>query len=192
MKKSGLFHLIQNDKNKYGLPNFLTVLRLLFLPFIIFFLNMGTPAGDVSALALMFIAALTDYLDGHFARKLNKSSDVGRMLDPLIDKLSVCATMLILAHVKGLPYWYVAIVIIRDLFLLIMGTLVISKKRFVIESNKLGKWTSTILAAVIISFTLNIPIVKYLLMYFSLILIPVTVFGYIRKYRFDLARKQVI
>ncbi|MBN1480389.1 CDP-alcohol phosphatidyltransferase family protein [candidate division KSB1 bacterium] len=191
MKKSGLFQLIRNDENKYGLPNFFTLLRIAFLPFIIYFLELGTRAGDWYALALMFLAALTDYLDGHFARKLKKSSDLGRMLDPLIDKVSVGATMFVLAHMKGLPYWYVVIVIVRDLFLLITGTLVISKKHFVIESNKLGKWTSTIFAAVIISFTLDIPYVKYLLMYISLILIPVTVIGYVQKYRHDLKRQKV-
>lgn len=186
MKKSGIFHLIREDKNKYSLPNFFTFLRLVLLPFIIYFLLKGTRAGDVSALLLMLLAAFTDYLDGHFARQLDQTSDVGRMMDPLIDKLSVGATMFALAHVKGLPYWYVAIVIARDVFLLVTGTLVISKKRFVVESNKIGKWTSTILAMVIISFTLNIPHIKYIFMYSSLVLIPFTVVGYVRKYKYDL------
>lgn len=190
MKKSGIVHVIRADKNKFGLPNFFTAMRLVLLPFIILFLNQGSRRGDFLALVFMGMAMVTDFLDGHYARKLNKTSDVGRMLDPLIDKISVNAAMLVLAHVKGLPYWYVAIVVVRDLFLLLTGTLMISRKRLVVESNILGKWTSTIFALVIVTYTLNIPYLKQALMYLSLVLIPATVVGYIQKYKYDIPRKK--
>jgi CDP-diacylglycerol--glycerol-3-phosphate 3-phosphatidyltransferase len=189
MKKIGLVQIIREDKNKFALPNFFTILRLVFLPFILYFLWMGSQKGDVLALLFMALACLTDFLDGFCARKLNKLSDVGRMLDPLIDKASVGATMLVLAAQKGLPYWYVFIVIGRDLFLLLGGTFVISKKRLVVESNKLGKWTSTLFAAVIITYTLNIPYLKQGLMYISLFLVPITLVGYVNRYRQDLSRR---
>ncbi|MBN1464417.1 CDP-alcohol phosphatidyltransferase family protein [candidate division KSB1 bacterium] len=188
MKKSGLCQLIREDENKYALPNLLTVLRLVFLPFIFYFLYRHSLTGDLLALFFMLLASLTDYLDGHFARKLNKQSQLGRMLDPLIDKLAVGTTMLVLAHIKGMPFWYAGMVIARDLFLLTLGLLVISKKQFIAESNKLGKWTSTIFAMVIITFTLNIPYVKYGLMYLSVLLVPASVIGYLYKYRMHLPR----
>lgn len=189
MKKIGLVQVIREDKNKFALPNFFTVLRLLFLPFILHFLGMGSRKGDFLALLFMALACLTDFLDGYCARRLNKQSDVGRMLDPLIDKVSVDTTMLVLAAQKGLPYWYVFIVIGRDLFLLLGGTFVIYKKRLVVESNKLGKWTSTIFALVIIAYTLNIPYLKQGLMYVSLFLVPMTLVVYIRNYRQDLSKR---
>lgn len=190
MKKPGIFQIVRDDQNKFGLPNLFTIMRLVFLPFILYFLQMDTRAGDVYALMFMVLAALTDFLDGHYARKLQKQSNVGRMLDPLIDKISVGATMLVLAAHKGLPYWYVFLVIGRDLFLLFGGTFVISKKRLVVESNALGKRTATILALVIVSYTLNIPYVKQGFMYLSLILIPLTIIGYIRAYRNDIPKKK--
>jgi CDP-diacylglycerol--glycerol-3-phosphate 3-phosphatidyltransferase len=189
MKKTGLAQIIREDKNKFALPNFFTILRLVFLPFILYFLHMGSRTGDFLALLFMALACLTDFLDGYYARKLKKLSDVGRMLDPLIDKASVGATMLLLAAQKGLPYWYVFIVIGRDLFLLLGGTFVISKKRLVVESNMLGKWTSTLFALVIITYTLNIPYLKQGLMYVSLFLVPITLVGYVHKYRQDLSKK---
>lgn len=189
MKNSGIYHLFREDEHKYALPNFFTALRLVFLPFIIFFLYKGTRTGDIVALIFMFFACVTDYLDGHYARKLNKLSNVGRMLDPLIDKISVGSAMLVLACMKGLPYWYVFIVIARDLFLLFTSTLVISKKRLITESNKLGKWTSTLLALVVITFTLNVPVVKYIFMYLTLLLVPMTIIGYIRKYKNEVYTK---
>jgi CDP-diacylglycerol--glycerol-3-phosphate 3-phosphatidyltransferase len=185
MKKGGIYHLFREDENKYALPNALTVLRLVFLPFIIYFLYKTTRTSDIIALGLMVLAGVTDYFDGYFARKLGKTSDVGRMLDPLIDKISVGLTMIVLAQVKGLPYWYVGIVIARDLFLLFTGTMVISRHRLVVESNQLGKWTSTLFALVIITFTLNVPVIKQIFMYSSAILVPVTVVGYISRYRHD-------
>ena len=189
MKKTGLVQIIREDKNKFALPNFFTILRLLFLPFILHFLSAGSRSGDFLALLFMGLACLTDFLDGYCARRLNKQSNVGRMLDPLIDKTSVDTAMLVLAAQKGLPYWYVFIVIGRDLFLLLGGTFVISKKRLVVESNMLGKWTSTLFALVIITYTLNVPYLKQGLMYVSLFLVPMTLVGYVHKYRQDLSKK---
>jgi len=189
MKKTGIYQIIREDENKYGLPNFFTLLRLFCLPFIIHFLRLGTRVGDVYALIFMLIAATTDYLDGHYARKLQKTSNVGRMMDPLIDKVSVDLTMLVLAAHRGLPYWYVFIVIGRDLFLLFGGAVVVSKERFVVESNKLGKWTSTLFALVVITYTLNIPYVKQTLMFITLLLVPATVAKYIKKYKNSLKKK---
>ena len=189
MKRTGIYQIIREDENKFGLPNFFTLLRLFCLPFIIHYLRLGTRTGDIFALIFMLLAAMTDYLDGHYARKLQKTSNVGRMMDPLIDKVSVDLTMLVLAAHRGLPYWYVFIVISRDLFLLFGGAVVVSKERFVVESNKLGKWTSTLFALVIIAYTLNVPYVKQTLMFITVLLIPATVAKYIRKYKNSLKKK---
>ena len=183
MKKTGIYQIIREDEHKYALPNFFTLLRLVCLPFIIYYLRLRTRSGDVLALLFMIVAAFTDFLDGHFARKLHKTSNVGRMMDPLIDKISVDATMLVLAAHKGLPYWYVFLVIGRDLFLLIGGAFVVSKKRLVVESNRLGKWTSALFAVVIIAYTLNVPYLKQAFMYSTLVFIPATVIQYVRKYK---------
>ncbi|MDZ7315219.1 MAG: CDP-diacylglycerol--glycerol-3-phosphate 3-phosphatidyltransferase [candidate division KSB1 bacterium] len=188
MKRIGIIQVIKEDTNKFALPNLFTVLRLVFLPFILFFLWQGTRQGDMLALIFMLAACCTDFLDGYLARRLNKKSDLGRMLDPLIDKISVDAAMLVLTAQKGLPFWYVTVVICRDLFLLLGGTVVISKKRLVIESNMLGKTTATVFALVIITYTLNLPYIKQALMYISLVLVPMTVIGYVHKYYDELRR----
>ena len=182
MKKTGIYQIIREDEHKYALPNFFTLLRLVCLPFIIHFLRLGTRTGDIYALLFMFLAATTDFLDGHFARKLQKTSNLGRMMDPLIDKISVAAAMLVLAAHKGLPYWYVFLVMGRDLLLLVGGLVVVSKKRLVVESNQLGKWTSILFAAVIIVYTLNIPYLKQTLLIVTLFLIPISVFQYLNKH----------
>ncbi len=141
MRRPGLIQLIRNDRHNFGLPNLLTVSRLLFLPFIILFLSWRSPRGDVLAILFMFLCGLTDFFDGYLARHMDQRSHLGRMLDPLIDKISVGSAMLALAAYKELPYWYVLLVIGRDLIILISSLYAISKKQIIFESNTLGKWT---------------------------------------------------
>lgn len=186
--KYGLFQLIKEDKNRFGLPNLFTLTRFLFLPFIIYFLRLGTRSGDIYALILMFLSCVTDYLDGYFARELNQKSNFGRMLDPLADKVSVGLVMLVLTTQKGLPLWYALIVIGRDLFILFAGMFIISRNRVVLESNKMGKVTSTAFATVIITYTLNIPIVKNILMWISLFLVPLSIAIYMLTYKEEIPK----
>lgn len=176
--KFALFHIIKEDKNRFSVANFITLARLLFLPFIIYFLSQDTTVGDYYALFFMFVAGVTDYLDGRVARYFNRKSDLGRILDPVIDKVSVGIIMLILVAHKDLPLWYVLIVISRDLLLLFASLFVISRIRLVVESDELGKYTATCLALVIITFTIGVPVLRWILLGVSLFLIPATLVSY--------------
>ena len=176
--KFALFHIIKQDQHRFSLANFITLTRILFLPFIVYFLQQGTTSSDYYALLFMFLAGISDFLDGRVARRLNQKSDLGRILDPVIDKISVGLIMLVLTAHKDLPLWYALIVIGRDVILLFASLFVISRIRFVIESDALGKYTATCLALVIITFTINIPIVKWVLLGISLMLIPATLVSY--------------
>ena len=177
--KNNIRELLAEDKNLFGLPNILTMSRLFFLPFILFFLAKGTRTGDGIALLFMLLASASDFLDGFFARKLNMKSQFGRMIDPLIDKLSVSSVMLLLAIKKGLPVWFVLVVIGRDLFILVGSLLVIKRMKTVAESNIWGKVTATSFAVVIILYTLQIPVLKNIAMWVSLILVPMSLVVYV-------------
>jgi len=179
----GILHLIKNDRNNIGLPNLLTASRLLFLPFIVHFLSWGTAKGDGLAVLFMFFSGLTDFLDGYVARHMNMRSHLGRMLDPLVDKISVGVAMLAIAAYKGLPYWYVLIVICRDIIILSSSVYAISKKQVIFESNTLGKWTVTSFLAVIVFYTLNLFPFNRIVMFISLVLIPFSLVKYLSRYR---------
>ncbi len=189
--KSSIRELLAEDKNVFGLPNILTLSRLGFLPFVLYFLWMGTTTGDRLALLFMLLASFTDFLDGFFARKLNMTSQLGRLLDPLIDKLSVASVMLLLAMKKGLPAWFVAIVIGRDFFILLGSMLVIKRKRTIMESNMPGKFTATFLALVIILYTLQVPIAKEIALWISIFLIPFSLIIYFFNHMETIIRKSV-
>ena len=73
------------------LPNVLTLSRIAAIPLLVALVAWGVPVADLAACALFSAAAVTDYFDGHFARARDQHSDLGRMLDPIADKLLVGA-----------------------------------------------------------------------------------------------------
>lgn len=97
------------------LPNWITFSRLLGIPFIIYGLHNPTIQARWVCLAIFIVAAGTDWLDGYLARKLNQVSDLGKFLDPLVDKLLVLAPMLSLIELGQIPAWGVFLILGREL-----------------------------------------------------------------------------
>ena len=87
-----------------NLPNKLTILRIIMVPFFVFFLLTDLVEGSKwIALVLFIIASLTDLLDGKIARKYNLVTNFGKFMDPLADKLLVCSAMICLIEMDKLP-----------------------------------------------------------------------------------------
>jgi cardiolipin synthase (CMP-forming) len=96
------------------LPNMLTLSRIAAVPLLVLLVAWHRPAADLAACALFSVAAITDYFDGHIARTRRQTSNLGRMLDPIADKLLVGAALMLLAGSGRLAPWaiYPAIVIL--------------------------------------------------------------------------------
>jgi CDP-diacylglycerol--glycerol-3-phosphate 3-phosphatidyltransferase len=97
------------------IPNWITFSRLLGLPFLLYGLYNPTPQAKWICLAIFLVAAGTDWLDGYLARKLNQISDLGKFLDPLVDKLLVLAPLLVLIELGQVPAWGVFLILAREL-----------------------------------------------------------------------------
>ncbi len=95
------------------LPNLLTLSRIAAIPVLVACVALARPWGDAAACAVFALAAITDYFDGRLARSRAQISDLGRMLDPIADKLLVGASLMMLAGSNRLSNWglYPAIVI---------------------------------------------------------------------------------
>lgn len=95
------------------LPNVLTLSRIAAIPLLVALVAFGTPLADLLAAILFVLAGVTDWLDGRLARSRRQLSDLGRMLDPIADKLLVGATLMVLVGFRRLPAYgiYPAIVI---------------------------------------------------------------------------------
>ncbi|HAX74461.1 MAG TPA: CDP-diacylglycerol--glycerol-3-phosphate 3-phosphatidyltransferase [Cyanobacteria bacterium UBA11372] len=97
------------------IPNWITFSRLLGLPFILYWLHNPTVETRWICVAIFIVAAGTDWLDGYLARKLNQISDLGKFLDPLVDKLLVLAPLLALIELGQVPAWGVFLILGREL-----------------------------------------------------------------------------
>ena len=136
---------------KMNLPNKLTILRTVMIPFFILFLYTDWFHGyDKIIAAVIFIAAsLTDMLDGKIARKYNLVTNFGKFMDPLADKLLVCSAMICLIPSGKLPTAIVIVIIARE-FIISGFRLVASDNGIVIAANYWGKFKTVSQMAMII------------------------------------------
>lgn len=144
-------------KRLITIPNLLSLSRIFLLPVVLLLLIKHQ--GYV-ALGLMLIAWTTDALDGYLARKLHQESDLGRVLDHLVDKIWVGSVLVVLVYISDLPVFVAAAVILRDL-LILAGSMVIMKTRgFFVSSDVLGKITGSAFALMMVYYTLDLPALR--------------------------------
>jgi CDP-diacylglycerol--glycerol-3-phosphate 3-phosphatidyltransferase len=121
-----------------NIPNQLTVLRLLLtLPFV-FALSVNFPGAKLLALVIFVIGSLTDYADGHIARKFNLITDFGKLMDPLVDKIMTMSAFICLVALGTLPAWAVIIIVSRE-FLITGLRLIAAAQGKVLPAERLGK-----------------------------------------------------
>jgi CDP-diacylglycerol---glycerol-3-phosphate 3-phosphatidyltransferase len=97
------------------IPNWITLSRLLGLPIILYGLHQNNSTWHWACLAIFLVAASTDWLDGYLARKLNQITDLGKFLDPLVDKLLILLPLLALIENQIVPAWGVCLILFREL-----------------------------------------------------------------------------
>ena len=141
-----------------NLPNKLATLRMiLVIPFVIFLgIALSTESTGLSIFMriLSFVifagASITDYFDGQIARKHNMVTNLGKLIDPLADKLLVISALVVLTKYNQISLWFVLIIIFREL--LITGLrAVVANEGVVIAAEKLGKWkTATQMIALLL------------------------------------------
>jgi len=105
------------DHDPLGLANWLTIFRIVLIPV---FVSLLVYRRVAIALGVFFLASLTDTLDGYIARHRGRQTRLGAFLDPMADKLLLTASFVTLTYLKALPFWITALVLSRDL-LLILG-----------------------------------------------------------------------
>ncbi len=123
-----------------NLPNKLTILRILMIPFFVVFLlwDLKIPGQNWIALTIFVVASLTDLLDGKIARKYNMVTNFGKFMDPLADKLLVCSALICFIAIDRIPTWVVLIIIWRE-FIISGFRLVASDNGIVLAAGMSGK-----------------------------------------------------
>ncbi|MEP7091726.1 MAG: CDP-alcohol phosphatidyltransferase family protein, partial [Nocardioidaceae bacterium] len=97
------------------IPNVISIFRLAGVP--VFLWLVLVPEADGWALAVLFVSGISDFADGYLARRLNQTSRVGEILDPVADRLYILSTVVGLAARGIIPWWVAALLPLRDAFL---------------------------------------------------------------------------
>ena len=126
-------------------PNILTVARLILV--VAFAWLILGPGAELWAALVLIIAAITDYLDGFIARRWHQVSRIGQILDPLVDRVTVLAVLIVLGLSEILPWWLVLLIIARDVVLLALVPALRSRGLFALPVHYLGKVATFLLFA---------------------------------------------
>ena len=169
-----------------NLPNKLTVMRVLLIPFFVAAL-LWDHGENVTlryvAAAIFIIASLTDLLDGKIARKYNLVTNFGKFMDPLADKLLVCSALICLIELGEIPAWMVIVIISRE-FIISGFRLVASDNGVVIAASYWGKFKTTFQMIAVILLIVGIEAltkVTNICLWTAVALTVISLIDYIRK-----------
>lgn len=179
-----------------NLPNKLTILRVILIPFFVAALMIQGGANEtmrIVAAVIFIVASLTDLLDGKIARKYNLVTNFGKFMDPLADKLLVCSALICFIELHQIPAWMVIIIISRE-FIISGFRLVASDNGVVIAASYWGKFKTTFQMIMIVMLILNFDNQAYqicavVITYVALILTLVSLIDYIIKNK-DVLKEQ--
>jgi cardiolipin synthase len=119
------------------IPNALSLARIATIPVIVWaIVHRGTEAVGLLAFGLV---ASTDWLDGYVARRTGRVSELGKLLDPVADRLAIVAILAALVVRGAFPLWAAALIVVRDVALLIIGAVVLAARGIRIEVRRIGK-----------------------------------------------------
>jgi CDP-diacylglycerol--glycerol-3-phosphate 3-phosphatidyltransferase len=172
-----------NNNKILTLSNLLSLIRLLSAVPLWYLLNdLYNINTRYIILGIAILAIVTDYLDGYLARKYRETTEVGKIIDPIADKILVGVVVIKLFMLEEIPAYFFFMVIGRDILIFLGGVLLSARMGKVLPSNMLGKITVTILALllVMIIMTIDKSSLIYLGVYYlSILLIVVSFIAYL-------------
>jgi CDP-diacylglycerol---glycerol-3-phosphate 3-phosphatidyltransferase len=143
-------------KEFWNLPNMLTMGRIAIIPLFVWFTYDGDPWYSLMAASVFTIAAVTDVIDGFLARRWNMITVVGKLLDPLADKLIVAAALVMMVRLGRLPAWVVIALLSRE-FIVTGLRQVAASEGMVIAAGQEGKWKTALQLVGIVALCIHYP-----------------------------------
>lgn len=125
-----------------NLPNALSLVRIFLIPVLVVFLIAVPRPYNLTAAVVFLAAVLTDWLDGRIARSTRQVTTLGKLLDPVADKLLIAASLISLVQVGRVPAWMVVLIVCRDLAVTGLRAIAASQ-HLIIQASDFGKATMT-------------------------------------------------
>ncbi|MGE5313508.1 MAG: CDP-alcohol phosphatidyltransferase family protein [Acidobacteriota bacterium] len=173
-------------KKIFTLSNLLSLSRIaLLIPVLGVLLLTTWPHKRLYAILIIMLGMVTDALDGYFARKFNEVSELGKIIDPLADKICVAAIIVMLAAMGDIPLWYMIVVIARDIVIFLGGVYVKQKKGIVLASTMPGKVAVVFIALTLVFALMGNPafaVIVQLCLWLSIIAMAVSMAVYGKRF----------
>jgi len=129
---------LRGEESSLNLPNSITVLRILLIPVFVWLYLEHTPEDILWAGLVFATAAFTDFLDGYLARRSGQITNLGKLLDPVADKLLVASGLILLVQAQQVAVWLAIVMIAREL--IVTGArAVAANEGFIVQADSLGK-----------------------------------------------------
>ncbi|MEA3348258.1 MAG: CDP-diacylglycerol--glycerol-3-phosphate 3-phosphatidyltransferase [Pseudomonadota bacterium] len=139
-----------------NLPNLLTCSRILAVPLIIILLYFDNRWLNLLTALLVVVAAITDGLDGYMARKYDLESTLGKLLDPLADKILLLTTMVMLVHLQRAPAWMVCLILCRETAVTGLRAIAAEKGK-IIAASAMGKYKTIFQIVAVVALVIHYP-----------------------------------
>ena len=146
-----------NPREFLYVSNILSLSRIFLLPLIVFGLTKRSTSYRIFTLTVMAIAMTTDGLDGYLARRLREVSTLGKILDPIGDKVCIGVIAIAVTILRDLPWWAMGFIILRDIAIFTGGVFMVGQWTIITSSNIWGKATSLFQAIAIIAYAFGVP-----------------------------------
>lgn len=166
--------------NSLNLPNKLSLFRIFLVPFLVVLII--TKYSSLLAATVFGLAMLTDWLDGYIARTTDQITTLGKLLDPVADKLLVCAAFISLVETNIVPAWVVVIIVGRELAISGLRSIAASQSE-VIAASPLGKYKTVLQTVAVVLLILNLPPWSTIALWLAVILTLVSGADYFFKFR---------
>jgi CDP-diacylglycerol--glycerol-3-phosphate 3-phosphatidyltransferase len=137
-----------------NIPNYLTFLRIISIPFILFFLESGKPSSTLWAALIFAVAFLTDWLDGFIARKKNLVTKFGKIWDPLADKLLIGSSLIMLIGLDWVAAWVGVLLIGREIAITWLRSM-LATKGYIMSASGWGKYKTLFQALALIPLMIH-------------------------------------
>ena len=169
----------------WTISNLLSISRIILVIPIVLLLLGKSETDRWWAAGIMVVTVLTDIFDGILARRLNQVTDLGKILDPLSDKIGIAIVLVVLMIQGFIPLWFLFTVFLQDILILSGGTYAKKQKNIILQSNLFGKLTVVAIAAYILFTTVGLSQLKSIetvLRYVSVLMIIASFAVYARRF----------
>jgi CDP-diacylglycerol--glycerol-3-phosphate 3-phosphatidyltransferase len=145
-------------RNPENLPNILTISRILAVPLIILLLYSSNRWINLFTAVVIVLAAITDALDGYFARKHHTVSPLGKLLDPVADKILILSAFVMLVHLGRAPAWIICLIICREVAITGLRAILV-EQGIVVAASDWAKYKTIFQIVAVVALTIHYPFI---------------------------------